>query len=217
MKKKTFLVISVIFVLIFAFTFFAFARGKGPNLTKIQLDANTFKKIEPAINNLYSSIKNLINKEVSAGIMTNYFSDNLIKNLDAAYAQIEKTRTIYLPIYGGRGLFNAGFGLYGQKQNQPQQNQPAGNPPYGPKGFGYNQLNQQQLQSIKNLTPEILKVIDAELAFGKALKDAGVITDLQFTVYSSRIEQIKQSFEQYPLLHYGLMQFFMIAGYNPNN
>jgi len=217
MKVKTVTIFSVILILIIALTFTAFARGRGSNLMKIQLDNNAYKKIEATIDNLYNSIKNLVNKEVSAGIITSYYADSIIKNIDSAYSQIKKTKIIYLPFFGVFGP----RGPKGQMQmpGQGPQNQ-AGQPtntPYGPMGFGQNQFSQQQIETFKTLIPEVTKVMDAELAFGKALKDAGIITDLQLTAYTSRIEQIKKYINQVPLIHYGIMQFFMLAGYNPNN
>ncbi len=216
MKVKTITIISVIFILLLTLSFTAFSRGRGTNLLKIELDSNTYKKVEPSITNLYNSIKNLIEKEVSAGIMTKYYSDTLLKDLDNAYEKIKKTKVIYLPLFGGMGPKGPNW----QNQSQgPQNNQggPMGNQQGGPMGYGQNQFSQQQLDAAKKLIPEITKVIDAELDFGKALKDAGIITDLQFAAYSTRIDRIKQAVNQFPLLHYGLMQFFMIAGYEPNN
>lgn len=232
MKIRTLTIISVIFILVIALTFTAFSRGRANNGIKIQLDANTYKKVEPSIKNLYESLKNLVNKEVSAGIISKYYAESILKNLDEAYSLVSKTKTLYLPFFGAMGL----RGPKGQPQFGGQGNPPAGqgpqnnqggqsgNPPPSAPGFGQGfgqmsqyQLTEQQLQAIKSITPEVLKVIDAESNFGKTLKDNGIITDLQFSSYLQRLESIKQNINQFPLIHYGLMQFFMLTGYNYNN
>ncbi|HPC38219.1 MAG TPA: hypothetical protein PLF21_02785 [Exilispira sp.] len=231
MKVKTITIISVIVLLILALTFTAFARGKNQNLVKIQLDSNTYKKVEPAIKNLYDSLKNLINKEVSAGIITSYYAQSINANLDNAYNQITKTKTIYLPFFGGFGPRGPrGIPAFGGQQNPqsgqgPQNNQGGqyGNPAAGAPGYGQgfgqmyqNQLTEQQLQSLKSLTPEVLKVVDAESNFAKSLKEAGILTDLQYSTYVKRLENVKQLLNQVPMIHYGIMQFFILAGYEFN-
>ncbi|MCR4422113.1 MAG: hypothetical protein NUV32_06555 [Exilispira sp.] len=233
MKRKTLTVISIVLILVLAITFTAFARGRGSNQVKIQLDTNSYKKVEPAIKNLYESLKNLISKEVSSGIISNYYAESIIKNIDAAYSQIMKTKTIYLPFFGGMGFkgpknqppfagqSNQPSGQ-GPQNNQGQPNQ--GNPPAGAPGFGQgfgpmyqNQLTDAQIQAFKSLTPDVLKVIDAEISLGKALKDGGIITDLQLSSYLSRLEYIKTRLTQFPMVHYGIMSFLMMAGFNYNN
>lgn len=228
MKKKTVSIISIILVFVIALSLFAFARGRGGNFVKIQLDSNTYKKIEPSIKNLYDSLKSLINKEVTAGIISKYYAENIIKNLDEAYSQINKTKTIYLPLFA-----DLGFGPKGPRANPPMnnpQNQgPAGNQQgqnpsqgqgygqgFGP-GFGFNtgKLTDTQIQAIKSITPEVLKVIDAELNLAKALKDAGILTDLQYSSYIQRLDIVKQATTNFPLIHYGLIQFFKLAGFEP--
>jgi len=233
MKRKTLTIFTILLVLVLALTFTAFARGRGNNQVKIQLDSNSFKKVEPAIKNLYDSLKNLVNKEVSSGIISSYYAESIIKNLDAAYSQIIKTKTLYLPFMTGIG-FRGPKGqmpFAGQPNQQPgqgpqnNQGQPnQGNPPAGAPGFGQgfgpmyqNQLTDAQIQALKSITPDVLKVVDAEISFGKALKDAGVLTDLQLSSYLSRLENVKTAINQFPMIHYGIMQFYMMAGLVYNN
>lgn len=230
MKTKTLTIIFVILILVAALTLTAFARGRGSNQLKIQLDSNSFKKIEPAIKNLYDSLKNLVNKEVSAGLISSYYAQSIISNLDAAYSQINKTKIIYLPFFSGMGFRGpkgmGPFNMQGPQNNQQpagQGNPPAGAPGYGQSfgqgnfGLNQNQLSAEQMQALKNIIPDVMKVIDAETNFGKALKDAGIITELQLSTYLSRLDQVKQNVNQFPMIHYGIMQFLMIAGYTINN
>lgn len=229
MKIKTITFISVILILFLGLTFTAFSAGRNRNLVKIQLDSNAYEKVEPAIKNFYESLKNLVNKEVSAGIISNYYGQNLISNLDSAYSQISKTKTIYLSYllgFGPRGPkgFNPPAGQSNQMPgNGPQNNQgwQAGNPPCGyGQGFGLNyqnQLTKAQINAIKSITGEVLKVVDAETNFLKTLKDAAIITDFQLSTYLQRLDYIKQNLNQFPLIHYGIMKFMMLAGFISNN
>lgn len=229
MKIKTITFISLILILVLGLTFTAFSRGRNRNLVKIQLDSNTYEKVEPAIKNLYESLKNLVNKEVSVGIISNYYGQNLISSLDSAYAQISKTKTIYLSYllgFGPRGpkSFVSPAGQPNQMPWQgPQNNQggQAGNPPFGygqGSGLNYqNQLTEAQINAIKSITGEVLKVVDAETNLFKTLKDAAIITDFQLSTYLQRLDFIKQNLNQFPLIHYGIMKFIMLAGFIPNN